>query len=188
MIRWLKADLEANKQDWLIAYCHHPPYTKGSHNSDNDRDSEARMRLMREVVAPILEEHGLDLMLSGHSHAYERSFLLDGLYKASTNLNEKIHFKSTKDGRKDGTGIYVKPTRGPAPHEGAVYVVAGSSGQKSGGGLQHPVSALSLNVLGSLVLDFDGNRMDATFIDDKAVVRDYFTIVKGGEDATDVKQ
>jgi hypothetical protein len=185
MIRWLKADLEANKQDWLVAYCHHPPYTKGSHNSDNDRDSEARMRLMREVVAPLLEEHGLDLMLSGHSHAYERSFLLDGFYKSSTNLNEKVHFKSIKDGRQDGTGIYVKPSRGPAPHEGAIYIVAGSSGQKSGGGLQHPVSALSLNVLGSLVLDFDGNRMDATFIDDKAVVRDYFTIVKGKEPAPD---
>jgi hypothetical protein len=183
MIRWLKADLEANQQDWLVAYCHHPPYTKGSHNSDNDRDSEARMRLMREVVAPLLEEHGLDLMLTGHSHAYERSFLLDGFYGRSTNLNEKVHFKSAKDGRKDGTGIYVKPTRGPAAHEGAIYVVAGSSGQKSGGGLQHPISAISLNVLGSLVLDFDGPRMDATFIDEKAVVRDYFTILKGEQPA-----
>ena len=38
---------------------------------------------------------------------------------------------------------------------------------------------LSLNTLGSLVLDFDGPRLDATFIDDKAVVRDYFTIQKG---------
>jgi hypothetical protein len=179
MLRWLKSDLEANKQDWLIAYCHHPPYTKGSHNSDNDRDSEARMRLIREDVVPILEEHGLDLMMCGHSHAYERSFLLDGFYKRSTNLLENVHFKSTKDGRSEGTGIYVKPSRGPAPHEGAIYVVAGSSGQTSGGGLQHPVSALSLNVLGSLVLDFNGNRLDATFIDDKAVVRDYFTIVKG---------
>ncbi len=51
--------------------------------------------------------------------------------------------------------------------------------ETSGGGLQHPAVCLSLNVLGSLVLDFDGLRMDATFIDDKAVVRDYFTVVKG---------
>jgi hypothetical protein len=181
MLRWLEADLKANKQDWLIAYCHHPPYTRGSHNSDNDRDSEGRMRMMREVVAPLLEDHGLDLMLSGHSHAYERSYLLDGFYVVSTNINEQVHFKSKKDGRADGTGIYVKPTRGPAPHEGAVYVVAGSSGQTSGGRLTHPFSFLSLNVLGSLVLDFNGPRLDATFIDEKAVVRDRFTIVKGGE-------
>src|SRR5205085_9646219 len=120
-----------------------------------------------EVIVPVLEEHGLDLMLSGHSHAYERSFLMDGFYDRSTNINEKVHFKSMKDGRHDGTGIYVKPSRGPAPNEGAVYVVAGSSGQTSGGGLQHPASAISLNVLGSLVLDFGGHRLDATFIDEK---------------------
>jgi len=183
MLRWLRTDLEANKQDWLIAYCHHPPYTRGNHNSDQDRDSEARMRMVREHLLPLLEEHGLDLMLNGHSHDYERSFLLDGFYGRSTNLNTRVHFKSDKDGRADGTGIYVKPSPGPAPHEGAVYIVAGSSGQKTGGKLDHPVSALSLNVLGSLVLDFDGPRLDATFIDDKAVVRDYFTIVKGGEPA-----
>lgn len=182
MLRWLKADLEANQQDWLIAFCHHPPYTKGNHNSDNDRDSDARMRLMRQTVLPVLEEHGLDLLLCGHSHSYERSYLLDGFYGRSTNLNEQVHFKSKKDGRQDGTGIYVKPTRGLAPHEGAIYVVAGSSGQTSGGDLKHPVSAVSLNVLGSLVLDIDAYRLDATFIDDKAAVRDNFTIIKGREE------
>ena len=180
MSRWLKMDLEMNRQDWLVAFCHHPPYTKGSHDSDKDKDSEARMRMMREHILPMLEEHGLDLMLTGHSHAYERSFLLDGLYGNSTNINERVNFKSDKDGRPDGTGLYTKATRGPAPHEGAIYVVAGSSGQISGGGLQHPAMCLSLNVLGSLVLDFDGPRLDATFVDDKAVVRDYFTIQKGG--------
>lgn len=178
MLRWLKADLEANRQDWLVVFCHHPPYTKGSHDSDKDKDSDARMRKMRENVVPLLEQYGVDLLLAGHSHAYERSFLLDGLYTRSTNLNEKLHFKSGADGRADGTGAYEKPHRGPSPREGAVYVVAGSSGQISGGGLQHPAMCLSLNVLGSLVLDFDGQRMDASFIDDKGQVRDYFTIVK----------
>ncbi len=179
MVRWLKIDLQLNQQDWLVVFCHHPPYTKGSHDSDKDKDSDARMRKMREVVLPLLEQHGLDLMLTGHSHAYERSYLLDGAYSQSWNIDGAANFKSTKDGRADGTGIYLKPSRGPAPHEGAVYVVAGSSGQISGGGLQHPAMCLSLNALGSLVLDFDGPRVDATFIDDKAVVRDYFTIKKG---------
>jgi len=185
MLGWLKADLEANHQDWLVAYCHHPPHTKGSHDSDGDpdQDSNGRMRMMRERVAPMLEEHGLDLMLSGHSHAYERSFLLDGFYSRSTNFNAKVNFKSTNDGRKEGTGVYVKPTRGPAPHEGAIYVVAGSAGQTSGGKLNHPITALSTNALGSLVLDFDGPRMDATFINDKAAVLDHFTILKGAEAA-----
>jgi len=182
MLKWLHADLAANKQDWLVAYCHHPPYTKGSHDSDNDRDSDARMRMMRERVLPILEAHGLDLMLCGHSHSYERSYLTDGFYGISKTLNKQTNFKSMKGGRPDGAGVYVKPSRGPAPHEGAIYVVAGSSGQISGGDLNHPVNFISTNVLGSLVLDFDGHRLEATFIDDKASVRDNFTILKGSEE------
>ena len=134
--------------------------------------------MIREKVLPMLEAHGLDLMLNGHSHAYERSFLLDGFYSTSTNLNKKVHFKSAQDGRKEGTGIYLKPSRGPAPHEGAVYVVAGSSGQTSGGKLNHPVSALSTNILGSLVLDVNGNRLDATFIRENGTTPDTFTIIK----------
>jgi hypothetical protein len=61
--------------------------------------------------------------------------------------------------------------------------VAGSSGHASGGKLDHPTSARSLNVLGSLVLDFEGPRLDVTFIDEKAIVRDYFTILKGKQPA-----
>jgi hypothetical protein len=37
---------------------------------------------------------------------------------------------------------------------------------------------LSLLELGSLVLDVDGNRLDATFIDDTGAIRDTFTIEK----------
>ncbi len=178
MARWLKADLAANQQDWCIAYWHHPPYTKGSHDADKD-DGMGEMTEMRKIILPILEAGGVDLVLTGHSHAYERSFLLDGLYKSSNKLDGEKNIVSAKDGRPDGTGAYHKPTRGPAPHEGAIYVVAGSSGQISGGGLQHPVMSLSLNLLGSLVLDFNGPRLDARFIDDKGVVRDYFSILKG---------
>jgi hypothetical protein len=36
----------------------------------------------------------------------------------------------------------------------------------------------SLDVLGSLVIDVDGDRLDARFLDDLGAVRDTFTIVK----------
>lgn len=181
MAQWLAADLAANTQDWCIAYWHHPPYSKGSHDADKEKDN-GEMTDMRRAIVPILEAGGVDMVLTGHSHAYERSFLIDGLYKNSNGLDDMKNIKSEKDGRPDGSGVYRKPTRGPAKHEGAVYVVAGSSGQTSGGTLSHPAMCLSLNVLGSLVLDFDGNRLDTTFVDDKAVVRDYFSIVKGPAD------
>jgi hypothetical protein len=38
---------------------------------------------------------------------------------------------------------------------------------------------LSLNRLGSLVLDIDGDRLDARFIEETGIVSDYFTILKG---------
>ena len=32
MMAWLDEDLAATTQQWIIAYWHHPPYSKGSHN------------------------------------------------------------------------------------------------------------------------------------------------------------
>ena len=76
MIDWLSRDLAASNQPWTIALWHRPPYSKGSHDSD----TEGNMVWMRANIVPMLEEEGVDLVLAGHSHAYERSFLLDGHY------------------------------------------------------------------------------------------------------------
>jgi phosphodiesterase/alkaline phosphatase D-like protein len=174
MLDWLRADLAATDRQWIIAFWHHPPYSKGSHNSD----TETELIQMRENVLPILEAAGVDLVLTGHSHSYERSYLLDGHYGASTTFTASMK-KDGGSGREDGTGAYRKLSPGPAPHEGAVYAVAGSSGQTSGGTLNHPAMFVSLNVLGSMVLDVDGNRLDAVFLDSTGARRDYFTLVKG---------
>jgi PKD repeat protein len=173
MLQWLALDLANTVQDWIVAYWHHPPYSKGSHNSD----TEVELVEMRENALPILEDWGVDLVLSGHSHSYERSFLLDGHYDVSGTLAPTMKLDGG-NGRIDGDGAYQKATAGPAAHEGAVYVVAGSSGKLSGGTLDHPAMYLSLNQLGSLVLDVDGDRLQLRFIDDQAVLRDYFTLVK----------
>jgi len=82
MAVWLRADLAATAAKWIIAYWHHPPYSKGSHDSD----AEAELREMRENYLPILEAGGVDLVLGGHSHSYERSFLLNGHYGLSSTL------------------------------------------------------------------------------------------------------
>jgi len=95
---------------------------------------------------------------------------------------------ANEDGRKAGWGVYRKATPGPAPHEGTIYVVAGSSGQASGGKLLHPAMYAGLNILGSLVLDFDGLRLDSRFIDTNGLVRDYFTVVKGPQEANGPNQ
>lgn len=174
MNTWLQQDLQNNSREWVIAFWHHPPYSKGSHNSD----TEGRMIEMRENSVPILENGGADLVLSGHSHSYERSYLLDQHYGHSSTLASSM-ILDDGDGREDGDGAYFKPSPGPAAHEGTVYVVAGSSGKTSGGSLNHPAMHVSLNTLGSVVLDVYRNRMDLTFLDDNGDRQDYFTMFKG---------
>ena len=73
MSDWLRRDLQQAKADFTIAYWHHPPYSKGSHDSDHPLDSGGRMTRMREMIVPLLEAGGVDLQLSGHSHSYSES-------------------------------------------------------------------------------------------------------------------
>lgn len=180
MLTWLQNDLESTSQQWIIAFWHHPPYSKGSH--DSDQSHEVELRQMRQNALPILEGYGVDLVLSGHSHSYERSYLLDSHYGSSGSLISAMK-KDAGNGRVDGTGAYEKSSPGMGPHEGAVYVVAGSSGLIAGGALNHPAMFISLNNLGSMVLDVDGGRLDAKFLRENGAVADYFTIIKGTVDA-----
>ena len=174
MLTWLESDLALNTQPWVIAFWHHPPYTKGSHDSD----TEGRLIDMRENVLPTLENWGVDLVLSGHSHSYERSYLLDGHYGDSLTLDPITHVLDSGDGNELGDGAYEKPDVIAAARAGAVYAVAGSSGKVSSAALDHPAMYVSLASLGSLILDVSGNRMDVVFLDGTGSVLDEFSLVK----------
>lgn len=178
MFKWLKADLEATAQTFIVAYWHHPPYTKGSHDSDRDNDSGGRMRDMRETFLPLLEKGGVDLLFAGHSHCYERSYLINGHYGKSDTFNNSM-VVNKGDGKPRGDGPYEKPSPEKSANKGAVYIVAGNGGKISGGKLNHPAMYLSLNELGSVILEAEGNRMDVRLIDYRGQVRDNFRITKG---------
>src|SRR5439155_1634246 len=90
MLTWLQRDLAANTQPWVIVFFHHPPYSKGSHDSD----TEIELMEMRRNALPILENFGVDLVLCGHSHSYERSFLIDGHYGDSTTFSAAMEKNS----------------------------------------------------------------------------------------------
>ncbi len=169
MAQWLQNDLTTSTQEWTIVFFHHPPYTKGSHNSDAELD----LIQIRRNLVPILEAHGVDLVLSGHSHCYERSYLLDGHTNLSGTLTAAMKV-SGGDGREDGDGVYRKNEQG----RGVVYNVAGSSGQATGGALNHPAHFFGVSELGSMVIDVNGPRLDAIFLNAAGVTRDYFSLVK----------
>jgi hypothetical protein len=175
MMQWLQADLAATERDWIIAFFHHPPYTKGTHDSDR----EGALREMRQVFLPALEAGGVDLVLTGHSHVYERSPLLDGHYGLSTTFDAAAHVKQGGNGRADGDGVYRKPRR-RTTHAGEVSVVTGSAGHASSKpvALNHPAMIVSYNEPGSSVVDVDGLRLDLVFLNDKGEKRDWFSIEK----------
>ena len=72
----------------------------------------------------------------------------------------------------DGDGlddlIIGVPGEDSLSNEGAVYIVAGSSGKTSGGSLNHPAMFISLRTLGSMVLDFDANQLDVKLLGARA--------------------
>ena len=178
MLTWLEEDLAANTKDWTIAMWHSPPYTKGSHDSDNIFDSGGNMVELRNYAVPIMEGYGVDLVLGGHSHNYERSYLMDGHYDFSSTLTPWM-IKDSGSGQPGDTGPYLKADTGPAANQGTVYVVAGSSGWATFQTGHHPIMHSALLQMGSLVLDIDGHRLDAKFLRETGVVDDHFTIIKG---------
>jgi hypothetical protein len=174
MLTWLKQDLAATRQRWIIAYWHHSPYSKGTHDSDTSLE----MTQMRQAALPILEAANVDLVLSGHSHTYERSFLIDGHYGLSTTFASSMK-KDGGSGRIGDTGAYLKS--GVNVHEGTVYTVAGTASLP--GALMattYPAMYLSYGSrAGSLVLDVNGDQLDVKFLRDTGVIDDYYTIRKG---------
>ncbi|MFP6639130.1 MAG: metallophosphoesterase, partial [Myxococcota bacterium] len=173
MYLWLEADLMANTKDWLIAAWHHPPYTKGSHNSDSGTNEIQ----MRENFIPLLEDFGVDLVLAGHSHAYERSMLIDGHYGSSSTLSG-AHIVDGASGDPNGSGAYLKPS-GSVPHMGGIFAVVGSSSRLSGvGNLDHPVMVRNFREFGSGIIDIAGNTLNMRFLDDADQVLDEFEVVK----------
>jgi hypothetical protein len=154
---------------------HHPPYSRGSHNSDNT-SSDYELVQMRENIVPILEQFNVDLVLSGHSHSYERSYLIRGHHGFSPTFAES-HKQDPGPGHSGAGASYNKAT---GASTGAVFAVPGSAGQTSGGCLNHPAMFVSLNKLGSVVLDVSAGRLDYRFLRENGAVEDHFTILKGG--------
>ncbi len=181
---WLRSDLALNTNRWLVAYWHHPPYSKGSHDSDiGGPGYDTQMGQMRTNFLPILEAAGVDLVLSGHSHAYERSRLINGHYGLSTTFNSNLVVQAGSGRETNGIGAYRKPDglgETPIGNRGTIYTVAGSSGQATTGTINHPAMFYSALALGSMVLDFTSNRLDAIFLRENGAINDSFTIIKDG--------
>lgn len=67
--------LEKTLKKWqgkspIIVYMHHPPFSAGKHGSE---------RKVREQLVPLFEKYGVDLVMSGHDHSYQRIGPINGV-------------------------------------------------------------------------------------------------------------
>lgn len=177
--QWLKQDLAANKQPWTIVMLHHPPFSKGSHDSDVSTD----LKQIRERLVPIFERYKVDLVLSGHSHCYERSFLLNGHYGLEATFDSLSQALSNSSAKYDGSSHscpYIK--NDTDTKNGIVYAIVGSSGnvssEKSPGYPHNAMYYSNVTNPGSLILNIEDNRLQAKWLCSDNVVRDQFTIFK----------
>jgi hypothetical protein len=174
---WVKNDLAANTNKWTIAYWHHPPYTMGSHNSD----TETELINMRQKFIGILERYGVDMILCGHSHDYERSYLLKGYTGNEASFSVSTNAVSSSSAKYDGSSNSCPYNLAPGQvNHGTVYVVAGSAGADGGvqAGYPHNAMPFSVDDGGMLYFEVENNRLDAKFIRRDGVIADKFTIVK----------
>lgn len=61
-MQWLKEDLEAHKNQCTLAYFHHPRFSSGKHGNHAQLDQ----------IWKTLNQAGVEVVLSGHDHHYER--------------------------------------------------------------------------------------------------------------------
>lgn len=95
---WLETDLarvDRTATPWVIIMMHAPFY-----NSNRAHALEAE--LMRLSYEPLFLEHGVDVVLSGHVHSYERSSA-QGVYDAASNVCGPVYLNLGDGGNRENT-------------------------------------------------------------------------------------
>jgi hypothetical protein len=81
-LAWLDAALAASTAPWRIAVVHHAPYSSSAKRGSNLE--------LRAAVEPLFIEHGVQLVLTGHDHTYERTTPQDGVTYVVTGAGAKL--------------------------------------------------------------------------------------------------
>ena len=178
---WLKKDLEKNHQQWLIACLHQPFHSGGYHPSDENKSTQER----RKEWLPLLFAHGVDLILQGHNHIYERSYMVDNLVGKAMEVTAKNKIDTCLGREDEGKPYYKKTGTG----KGTIFITcaAGGVSNPSKNFVHYPVFPVyysARKVEGSLVIDVNRNRLDVNFLCDEinekgSHIWDHFTILKG---------
>ena len=67
---WLESTLDGADTPWVIVAMHHPAYSVGVHGSTEQ---------VQKRWVPLFEKYGVDLVLAGHDHDYQRTMPINGV-------------------------------------------------------------------------------------------------------------
>lgn len=115
--KWIRKEFSHHKNEWRIVAYHHPGF-----NSSNAHYDYQQMRLL----SPLLEELGVDLVLTGHVHNYQRSIPL----KFIPEKDKSGDYRIQSSGRVNGEFILDQKFDGKTmtKPEGIIYVTTGAGG------------------------------------------------------------
>ena len=158
---FVKSDLEQastnDKTDWIIVCGYRPFYTSPTmHPAPSN---------LRDVYPSLFEKYGVDLVITGHNHNYQRTYPLHS--DSEERNNPEIKDKSINNYNNPGAPVYV--TVGTAG--GDLYDFAGKA----------PFVAKQFSETGFLDIDVltDKKQLNAKFLDHESNSdKDYFTINK----------
>lgn len=166
LVAWLREDLKKNTKPWVIIALHIPPYTDGGYDSD----SGGKLKKIRESLVPIFDEFGVDLVLSGHSHNYERSKLMVNHIGKSDTFGKHNIVQDAKD-------YYTKSIK-PSKNSGTIYQICGSSSKLDQASLKHPALPFAFGQMGSLIIDITPTTLESKFLSIDGEILDKFIIRK----------
>ncbi len=179
MLDWLKTDLQATTKKWKVAIWHQCPYS--GQNDFTDDGVQQFCVATRTHFNPIIEQYGIDMVLTGHDHNFQRSYLINGHYGGKSTFTPSMMVNGTS-GRDDAGEPYIKYTNGPLAGKGAVYVLAGNSSE---GNAYSPISHPAIywgeacdTCFGSFIFDVNGDRLDGYYLSSRDTIMDQFTILK----------
>jgi 3',5'-cyclic AMP phosphodiesterase CpdA len=88
-LAWLEEKLKGDTSEWKVAFFHHPPYSSGGKHGSSSS--------LREVVEPLFIKYGVNVVLAGHEHFYERVKPQKGIYYFISGAGGKLREGDVKD-------------------------------------------------------------------------------------------
>ena len=180
---FVRNDLISTSQNpdikWIIVYFHHPMYTSPSEHSSD--------LLLRETYHPLFDLYGVDLVLQGHNHNYQRSYPIT--YNNDKNINNNNNNNNNKISNINNNDISFKPTIIPTNTNtynnptGEIYVTAGTGGE-SLYDFKNKADFIATQYKGygffNVDISSNGTKLIGTFYanEDIGSVKDTFTITK----------